>query len=95
MDDHIVGALQEGGIDGADGTEVARGQARGEEGSVFLRDADIVILPRQRLLQLIEARAGRHRGGDADDLCIGLGLTDQQSAEDILPRLGRAWLTGG
>ena len=46
MDDHIVGTLQESRIDGADGTEVARGQAGGEKGRVFLGDTDIVILPR-------------------------------------------------
>ena len=93
MDDHVVGALQEGGVDGADRTEIAGGQTGGEEGRVFLGDADVVILTRQRLLELVEPRTGRHRGGDADNLGIGLGLTDQQSAEDILPRLWRAGLT--
>ena len=94
MDDHVVGALQESGVNRADRPEVARGQAGGEEGRVFLGDADVVILTRQRLLELVKPGTGGHRGGDADNLGIGLGLTDQQSAEDILPRLGRAGLTG-
>jgi hypothetical protein len=52
MDDHVVGALHEGGIDRADRTQVARGDAGGEEGGVLLGDADVVVLRGQLLLQL-------------------------------------------
>ena len=90
MDDHVVGALHEGGVDRADRTEVAGGDAGGEERGVLLGDADVMILPGEFLLQLVEARARWHRSRDTDDAGIGLGFADEERTEDILPGLGRA-----
>ena len=90
MDDHVVGALHEGGVDRADRAEIAGGDAGGEERGVLLGDADVMILPGEFLLQLVESRPGRHRGGDADHAGVRLGLADEERAEDILPGLGRA-----
>ena len=94
MDDHVVGALEEGGIDRANRAQVTRGQAGSEQGGVLFRDADVMVLPRQRLLQLAKAGAGRHGSGDADDLCVRLRLADQQGPKDILPGFRRTRLAG-
>ena len=93
MDDHVVGALHEGGVDRADRAEIAGGDTGGKERGVLLGDTDVMILPREFLLQLIETGAGRHRGRDADDARVGLGFADEQRAKDILPSLGSAGRT--
>ena len=93
MDDHVVGALHKGGVDRADRAEIAGGDAGGEERGVFLGDTDVMILPREFLLQLIETGAGRHRGGDADHARVRLGFAHEQRAKDILPSLGSAGRT--
>jgi hypothetical protein len=89
MDDHVVGPLEEGGVDGADWTQVARGEARGKEGSVLLGNPDVMILPRQFAAELVEAGARGHCGGDTNDPGIGLSFAEQEAAEDILPSTGR------
>ena len=41
MDDHVVGALHEGGVDGEEGLHPSHGEAAGEERGMFLGDADV------------------------------------------------------
>ena len=43
VDDHVVGALHEGGVDREERLQALRGQAAGEERGVFLGDADIEV----------------------------------------------------
>ena len=42
LDEHVVGALQEGGVDGDHRSHAADGQPGGEDGGVLLGDADVV-----------------------------------------------------
>ena len=90
MDDHVVGALHEGGVDRTDRAEIAGGDTGGKERGVLLSDTDVVILRGEFLLQLVEARTGRHRGGDADHAGVRLGFADEECTKDILPSLGCA-----
>ena len=50
------------------------GEAGGEGHGVLLGDADVEDAVREGLLEQIEAGAGRHGGGDGDDLVVALGL---------------------
>ena len=56
VDDRVEGALQEGGVDGAEGLEALGGQAGGEEDGVLLGDADVEIL-----VGVMRAGSGRGR----------------------------------
>ena len=49
VDDHVVGALQEGGVYGQKGLHAAHGEAAGEEGGVLLGDAHVVASVRMAL----------------------------------------------
>ena len=80
----VVGALQEGRVDRAERL-VAFGRKPGGEGHrVLLGDADVEGALREDLLEQIDAGAGRHGGGDADDLVVLLGFLDQALAEHLL-----------
>ena len=59
MDDHVVGALHEGGVDREEGLEALGGQAAGEERGVFLGDADVEVAVGQLLLEDAQARCRR------------------------------------
>ena len=67
VNDAVVGALEEGGIDRAHRVEAHRRHAGGEQDGVFLGDADVVVAVGHRLLQMLQAGAAGHGGGDADD----------------------------
>ena len=66
--DLIVGALQEGRIDGRERLEALGREPGGERDAVLLGDADVEGAVGKFLLELIDAGARRHRGGDGDDL---------------------------
>ena len=50
---------------------------------MLLGDADVEAALRECLLEQIEAGAGRHRGGDGDDLVVLLRFLDQALAEHL------------
>jgi hypothetical protein len=91
VDQLVEGALQEGRVDRADGLGALQGEPGGEEDRVLLGDADVVVLLGERLAELVEAGAPRHRGGDSDHPRILLCLRDQGVGEDggVLRRRGR------
>ena len=84
VDDLIVGALQEGRIDGAEGPHALRGEAGGEGHRMLLGDADVERAIGEGLGEAVDAGAGRHGGGDRDDGRIALRLPDELVAEHIL-----------
>ena len=87
MDDLIVGALEEGRINSAEGL-VAFGRKAAREGDgVLFRDPHVEGALGKDLLENIKARAARHRGGNRDDLVVLSRLGDQGIGED--PRIGR------
>ncbi len=71
--DGVEGALQEGGVDGAERLEALGGQAGGEQHGVLLGDADVEILVRMVRLEAVEAGAVGHGRRDGHDL-VGLQL---------------------
>ena len=82
--DLVIGALEEGRIDGAERLH-AFGRQPGREGhGMLLRDADVVGAFRKGLLEEVDAGAGRHRGGDADDAVVLGGFLDEALAEHLL-----------
>ena len=83
VDDRVVGALQERRVDGADGLHALGGQAGGEGDGVLLGDADIEEALRVELLELAQAGAVGHGGGDADDLIVGLRQVVQGLGEGL------------
>ena len=79
----VVGALQEGGIDGAERLHAVGGHAGGEGHRVLLGDADVEAALGMRLGEQIEPGAARHGGGDRDDLGVAVGLLDQRLGEHL------------
>ena len=65
--DLIVGALQEGRVDGAERLVAFRRQSGREGDAVLLGDADVEGALGKCLAEDVEAGAGRHGGGDGDD----------------------------
>ena len=97
--DLVVAALQEGRIDRAERLVALGRKARGEGHRVLLGDADVEGALGEGLVEDVDAGAGRHRRGDADDLVVLLGFLDQALAEHVLVgrrvRLGLGLGTGG
>ncbi len=81
--DLVVGALQEGRVDRAERLEALGRQAGGEGHGVLLGDADVEGAVRERLAEQVEPGAGRHRGGDGDDLVVLARLLDQALGEHL------------
>src|SRR5207249_1654437 len=79
------GALEERRVNRADGMVAHRRHAGGEEDGVFLRDADVVVAIRHRLLQSLQTGAARHGRSDADNGVVLLTELDHRLAENILP----------
>ena len=88
LDEHVEGALQEGGVDGDHRPHAADGEAGGEDDGVLLGDADVEEALGEAPLELLEAGALRHRRGDGDDARVGLGEAHQRLAERL--RVGGA-----
>ena len=87
MDDLIVGALQEGRIDGAKGFKAFGRHARRESHGMLFGNADIEGARREAIAEFVEAGARRHGGGDRHDLVVLLGMSDEAVGEDA--RIGR------
>src|SRR5690606_37752898 len=67
VDDLVVAALEEGGIDGADGLHAIGGEAGREGHGVLFGDADVVGPLGEGLAEQVEPGARGHGGGDGDD----------------------------
>ena len=91
MHDLVIGALQEGRVDGAEGPHALRREARGEGDGMLFGDADVEDAVGKDRLELVQPRARRHGGGDGADGGIALRLGDQRLGEDI----GVAGRSGG
>ena len=72
--DLVVAALQEGRIDRAERLVALGRKAGGEGHRMLLGDADVEGALGEGLVEDVDAGAGRHRGGDADDLVVLLRL---------------------
>ena len=83
MDDLVEGALEEGRVDRGKGLHAVGGKPRGEGHGMLFGQPDIERAMRKRLLERVDAGAGRHRGGDGDDLVVLLGLGDQAVGEHL------------
>src|ERR1019366_9223067 len=77
----VVGALQEGRIDGGERLEALGGEPAAEGHRVLLGNADIAAAVGELLLEQIEPGARRHRRGYGDDLVVLARLLDQALAE--------------
>src|SRR5882762_1799733 len=70
-----------------------------ERHRVLLGDADVEGAVGEGLVEDVDAGAGRHRGGDGDDLVVLLGFLDEALAEHVLVggcvRLGLGLRAGG
>ena len=75
--DLIVGALQEGRVDGGERLQAFGREARREGYAVLLGDADVEAAVGKFLGEQVEPGARRHRGGDGDDLVVLPRLLDQ------------------
>ena len=97
VDDGIEGALQEGGVDGAERAEPARGHSGGEDDRVLFGDADVEVAFGMMRPEKIEAGAVGHGGGDGDDALVLVGELCERVGEDLgvggnAGRLGHAGL---
>ena len=81
VDHLVVGALQEGRVDGAERAEALGGEAGGEGDGVLLGDADVEAALREGLGEQVEPGAGRHGGVDRHDPVVGRRLADQLLGE--------------
>ena len=70
MDDLVIAALEEAGIDRAEGLQSASRHTGGERHRMLLGDADIEHAAGMGLAQRGQASASRHRGGHTYDLWL-------------------------
>jgi hypothetical protein len=82
VDDLVVGALQEGRVDGAHRLGALQRQAGGEEHRLLLGDAHVEVVSGLGLLQDAQPGAGVHRRRDPDDARVAPHLPDHGLAED-------------
>ncbi len=92
VDDLIVSALQERGVERAEGLQALGGEAGGEGDGVLLGDADVERALGELPAEEVEPGAVRHGGGDGDDALVLAGFRDQAVGED--PGEGRRVLLG-
>mmetsp|Transcript_26641 Transcript_26641/g.74473 ORF Transcript_26641/g.74473 Transcript_26641/m.74473 type:complete len:447 (-) Transcript_26641:793-2133(-) len=92
VDDLVVRALQEGGVDGADRDEALAGEAGGEGHGVLLGDADVERAVREVLLEPVHPRAPSHGGVHAHHPGVLLRLGHQAVGEKVGVALRRRGL---
>lgn len=83
MNDHVIGALHEGGVDGEEGAQAFGGVTTGEKGGVFLGDADVEIAFGDLVFKGFELRAAGHGGGDGGDFLVLFGEVGDGAAEEF------------
>jgi len=88
MNHTVVGALEEGGVDGANGMKPHGSQATGEQDRVLFGDAHVVIPVGHGGFEQLQAGAAGHGRGNPNQRGILLAQTHHGLAENILP-IGR------
>lgn len=83
VDELVVGALEEGGVDGDDGFEAAAGEAGGEGEGVLFGDADVVVAVGVGFGVADHAGAFAHGGGNGDEAVVLGGGVAEPVAEDL------------
>ncbi len=73
VNDHVVGALHEGRVDGEKRLQPLGRETAGKESGVFFSDPDVIVAVGMLRLKIPEPGAARHRAGDGDDLAVGVG----------------------
>ncbi len=92
LEEVVESSLEEGGVDGDDDFFLsAVGEAAGKGDGVPFGNADVEAAVGIALHKLIEARAGRHSGSDAENVWVGVGEFEEVTAEDF----GKGGLGGG
>ncbi len=91
VDDLVVGALQERGVDRDHRLDPLEGEPGGEQDRLLLGDADVEVALGHRLLEHAQAGAGVHRGRDADDALIAFAFPHERFAEDLRVLRRRGW----
>ena len=99
VDDAIVGALEEGGVNCDNRPEIHSGHAGGKYHRVLLGNADVKIPIGQFVSQMFQAGTTGHGGGDAHELVVAPAKLHHLAAKNILPvgrgaRLGRGSFAG-
>ena len=90
VDEHVIGALEEAGIDGEHGDRALLGHSGGHRDGAALGDAHVEEALRESGLELGKARAAHHGGGDGAHPPVLLGQLGEGAAKDggeVLPRL--------
>ncbi len=82
VDNLVIGALQEGGIKRRKRLVSLRRKAGREGHGMLLGYADIEAARGMHRRELVEARPGRHGGGDRDDLVVEARLLRERVRED-------------
>ena len=70
MNDHVVGTLHEGRINGQKRAKSFGSETTGKQCGVFLGDADVEVAVWKFLFEDFQLCSAGHRGGDSDDLRI-------------------------
>ena len=83
MDRHVIGALEEGGVNREERLQPLRGNTASKKRGVFFRDAYIEIASRMRFLKMRQSGSARHRRRDCDDLLVGLRKFCERLADDF------------
>mmetsp|Transcript_14658 Transcript_14658/g.48116 ORF Transcript_14658/g.48116 Transcript_14658/m.48116 type:complete len:586 (+) Transcript_14658:2658-4415(+) len=83
----VVRALQKGAVDGGEGLEAFRRQARREGDCVLLRDADVERARGEHLLEDVEPRAPAHRCVHRHHLVVPRRLRDERVGEKLRVRV--------
>ena len=81
--DLVVGALQEGGVDGHDRLQALAGHAGGDGNAVLLGNGDVEILVRMFLLEAHQTGTFAHGGGDSYQAFVFLGHVADPVTEDL------------
>ena len=84
MDQLVVGALQEGGVDRHHRFAAFAGHAAGQRQGVLLADRHVVVALRETAREIHHAGAFAHGRGDADQARVLLGQVAQPLAEHFL-----------
>ena len=84
VDDLVVGALHEGGVDVAERLHALGGETCGEGDSVLFGDAYVESAGGHLFHHNVEGAAGGHGGRDADDAGVVAGEFYDSVTEDIL-----------
>ena len=83
VDELVVGALQEGAVDGHNRPQTFTGHTCRQGDRVLFGDADIHVLLGNSFLQQIQAGSSGHGGGDAHHAAVLFAELDQGLAEHL------------